>query len=201
MRYRILLFLLLLVPLNWAQIVTIQGNDTLQASRTTLNNNFAYLDAKTNLVTSSTSGIVPAFPNDTSQVLLGNGAWGHLTAVPIIGWQSNVLNQSASQSTVTLASAPGAGFYRLVYYADLTTPCTTGSNTVSFQFNWTDAGSSRALQTGSFTLGAAQTTGHYIEGTFGLWVASGDVTYTSTVTGTCTSGTSSYDIHVTLESI
>ena len=116
-------------------------------------------------------------------------------------YASDVTAQSTSQSTVTLAT-PSAGGYRLNYYATQNATCTTGSNSVSFTFNWTDAHNARSLTTGSMTLSSTQsaTTG-YLSGLFPLSVGSGSVTYTSTVSGTCATGTSSYDVHVTLENI
>lgn len=121
------------------------------------------------------------------------------TASGPVGIPSNVIAQSTSQSIVTLATAPSAGSYTLRYYADLNTPCTTGSNAVTFTFNWTDASNARLLATGTFTLAAAQSTGTYISGLLPIWVGSGNVTYTSTVSGTCATGTSSYDMHAWLE--
>jgi len=115
---------------------------------------------------------------------------------------SNVTNQSTSQGTVTLASGPSVGQYRITYNANQNALCATGSNSVSFTFNWTDAGNARSLTTGSLPLGTAQssTTG-FLTGLFSLQYASGNVTYTSTVSGICASGTSSYDIHVALERV
>jgi hypothetical protein len=114
------------------------------------------------------------------------------------GWVSNVTARSSSQTSVTLA-APGPGQYTLNYYADQNGTCTTGANSVSFTFNWTDGTNARAIATGSLTLGATQSavTG-YLAGLMPIYVGSGSVTYTSTVLGSCTTGTSSYDIHAAL---
>jgi hypothetical protein len=117
----------------------------------------------------------------------------------VIVARSAVANVSASQSTVTVATAPAAGDYELHYYVDLNTPCTTGSNPVSFTFNWTAAGA-RSLGTGTFQMPAAQATTSYMNGIIPIHVASGNVTYTSTV-GTCASGTSSYDVTAWLERV
>lgn len=115
----------------------------------------------------------------------------------IVGTASNVTAQSTSQSAVTIATAPTAGQYEVQYYADLNTACTTGANSVSFTFNWTDAsGTARSLQTGNLTMGTSQAGSSYVSGAFPLWVGSGNVTYTSTVSGACGSGTSSYDVHI-----
>jgi hypothetical protein len=100
---------------------------------------------------------------------------------------------------VTLASGITAGSYRLSYYVDQNGTCTTGSDSVSLSFNWTDASSARVLNTSSLTLGSAQSTAGYLAGTFPLYSGSGNVTYSAPVAGSCTSGTSSYDVHVALE--
>jgi hypothetical protein len=118
---------------------------------------------------------------------------------PATGWVSNVTAQSASQAAVTLASAPTAGSYRITYYMNQRGTCTSGSNSVSLTFNWTDSSSARSLTTGSLTLSAAQFSSSYLTGLPTIYVGSGNVTYTSTVAGTCTSGTSSYDLHATME--
>jgi hypothetical protein len=118
---------------------------------------------------------------------------------PATGWVSNVTAQSTSQGAVTLSSGPTAGSYRLSYYMDQNGTCTSGSNSVSWSFNWTDGSNARILTTGSLSLGSTQSTSGYLSGTAPLYVGSGNVTYTSTVVGTCTSGTSSYDVHVSLE--
>ena len=132
----------------------------------------------------------------TNKVHLWNGVDG---TVPEVNGVSNVTAQSTSQSTVTVATSPTAGVYHAIYYADLNTPCTTGSNGVSFTFNWTDGSNARSLQTGSLSMSSAQGTSNYLSGNFDVWIGSGNFTYTSTVAGSCASGTSSYDIHVTLE--
>lgn len=109
---------------------------------------------------------------------------------------STVTNQSTSQSTVTLATSPPVGIYHLYYYVDLNTPCTTGENEVTFSFNWTDAAEARTLTTGTFEMTSANSASEFLSGVIPMYVASGNVTYSSTVPTTCSTGTSSYDIHV-----
>jgi hypothetical protein len=113
--------------------------------------------------------------------------------------KSDVTNQSTSQGTVTLSTSPASGLYRIHYYADQNATCTTGANSVSFTFNWTDAGNARSLTTGSLTLNSVQAVSGYLSGVFPIFVNSGNVTYTSTIAGSCATGTSSYDIHARLE--
>ena len=100
---------------------------------------------------------------------------------------------------MTLASAPTAGSYRVTYYMDQNGTCTSGSNSVSLSFNWTDGSNARVLATSSLTLGSTQATSGYLSGTVPIYVGGGNVTYSSTVAGSCTTGASSYDVHVSLE--
>jgi hypothetical protein len=159
---------------------------------------------------SSTSFKVPVFAGATSGAdgAVDYDSTAKLTHVRTSGadsivvatiGSSDVLAQSTSQSAVTLASAPTAASYAIWYYASQNAVCTTGSNSVNFTFNWTDAGSARSLTTGSLPLGTAQVASGYLSGEFPIFVNSGNVTYTSTVNGTCASGTSSYDIHASIE--
>ena len=121
--------------------------------------------------------------------------------LPATGWVSNLTALSTSQGAVTLAPAPAAGSYRVTYYIDQNSTCTTGSNSVSLTFNWMDGSNARLLNISSLSLGSTQMPDGYGSGTVPIYVGNGDVTYTSTVAGSCTTGTSSYDVHVSLERV
>lgn len=110
--------------------------------------------------------------------------------------RSDVTNQSTSQSAVTLLTSPPVGTYELHYYADVSTLCTTGQNELLFTFNWSDATAARALTSGVLEMPSASTTGLFLSGVIPMYVGSGNLTYSSTVTGTCATGTSTYDVHV-----
>jgi hypothetical protein len=118
---------------------------------------------------------------------------------PATGWVSNLTAQSSSQGTVTLASGVTAGSYRVTYYLDQSGTCTTGSDSVALSFNWTDGTNARVLTTSSLTLGSTQSTSGYVSGTLPIYVGSGNVTYNAPVTGSCTTGASSWDLHAALE--
>jgi len=120
---------------------------------------------------------------------------------PATGWVSNLTAQSASQGTVTLASGVTAGSYRVTYYLDQNGTCSTGSDSVAVSFNWTDGTNARVLTTASLTLGSTQSTGSYVSGTLPIYVGSGNVTYSAPVTGSCTTGISTWDLHVAMESL
>jgi Collagen triple helix repeat (20 copies) len=120
---------------------------------------------------------------------------------PATGFVANSIAQSASQAAVILAAGPSAGSYRLTYYMDQNGTCTSGSNSVSLSFNWTDGSNARVLTTSSLNLASTQSTLAYLSGTLAMYVGSGNITYSSTVAGSCTSGASSFDIHLSLESL
>lgn len=110
---------------------------------------------------------------------------------------SNVTNQAASQTTVTVATSPTAGQYQLEYYVRQNVLCTTGSNSVNFTFSWTDDVGATSQVTGALTL-TNTTAGGPLSGVIPMQVGSGNVTYISTVSGSCGSGSSSYNIHAAL---
>lgn len=137
--------------------------------------------------------------SDAQKVNYYNGTGLSGVGFPSIVGVSNVTGQSASQTTVTLATAPAAGSYLIRYYVDQAALCSTGTNIVAFTFAWTDGSLARTSTTGNFTLVASTAATSYITGTVPIFVASGNVTYTSTVTGACATGTSTYDIHASVE--
>jgi hypothetical protein len=117
---------------------------------------------------------------------------------------SDVLGQTASQSTVNVVgTVPGAGKYRISYYADQNALCASGSVTVLFTFSWIDGTRSRSVQSIPLTLGSSALSSASIQGVIPIFAAaSSAVTYTSTVAGSCaTGGPASYDAHVTVEAL
>ena len=118
----------------------------------------------------------------------------------IIGWDSALSNSSAT-SLVTLATAPTAGDYVAHYSLDLHTACTTGTEVLTVSFAWT-GNSARAVQTGPWTIGSAQSTTSVFSGDVPLHVVSGNVTYTPSLGGTaCATGTATWDGLVWLERV
>jgi len=120
---------------------------------------------------------------------------------PATGFVANSIGQSTSQTAMILAAGPSSGSYRLTYYMDQNGTCTSGANSVSLSFNWTDGSNARVLTTQSLNLASTQSILAYLSGTLPIYVGSGNITYSSTVSGTCSSGTSSFDIHLSLESL
>ena len=116
----------------------------------------------------------------------------------LVGTVSDLTGQTATHAAVTLATAPPIGPYRVLVYMDMSTACTTGSNSVSVVVNWTDGTNARAATVGPLTLTTAQTTSTYVSGEVSIYIGSGNVTYTPTMTGTCATGTSAYDVHASL---
>lgn len=111
--------------------------------------------------------------------------------VPIVGWQSALSNSSAT-SLVTLATAPGAGDYDLVFNLDLHTACTTGTGALTLAFGWT-ANAARTLTTGSWALPATQGASVPFSGVLPIHVVSGNVTFTPTQGTACSTGTATWD--------
>jgi hypothetical protein len=150
------------------------------------------------------SGLVPdpGSTAGTSRVLLENETWGNVSTATLVGTQSIVTAQSASQSSVTLLSSGASTTtspLRVILYADLNTPCTTGSNSVTFTISWTDASQVRTFTTSALTMGSSQSSTSYVSANVPIFNQSGNsITYTSTVSGTCSTGTSSYDVHASV---
>lgn len=131
------------------------------------------------------------------------GVWNNFTCVAVNG-TSDVTAQSTSQATTTLiASAATTAFYRISYYADQNGTCGTGANSVFFSFQWTDPTHARTANSVALPLPSSQSANlGSIQGTIAIYVESGAaITYTSTINGSCSSGTSSYDVHVVVETI
>jgi hypothetical protein len=124
---------------------------------------------------------------------------------PVIVGVSDVTNQTISQSTVTIvaSAAVATGKYRISYYANENNLCSTGFVTVLFTFSWFDPSANRTAQSLSLTIGVTQSAAAgSIQGVVPIFAqASTAITYTSTVTGTCTIGSASYDIHATVEAL
>jgi hypothetical protein len=199
-------------------IFVANGNPTLTAY--TLNQTFSFIASDHACATAATLNIDGLGPIPIKKIIGGSlvaiAAGDCLQNVPILlraygspvsafllspdsstGWVSNVAAQSSSQTGVALA-IPVPGQYTLNYYANQNGLCTTGSNSVSFVFNWTDGSSARTVTTGSLALGSATSASGYLSGLMPIYVGAGSVTYTSTVLGSCASGTSSYDLHAAL---
>lgn len=112
----------------------------------------------------------------------------------LVGTASDVTGRGSSQAAVTLATAPTPGPYSVKLTAELNTPSALG-NAVTFTINWTGAHGARSATIGPLNLGPAQAANGYISALVHIYVGSGDVTYSSTLTG---AGTSTYDVHASL---
>lgn len=147
---------------------------------------------------STTFSAITGSTNTTAAMIVGSGGTltpaggGVITATSLVPTGvSNVTGVTSSQSIITLATTPTPGLYNIKYNAYVTTGGTGCA--VYFTFIYTDAVGVRNLQTGNLILGAT-TTGP-LSGSYAIWVASGNVSYTSTVpTSGCGSG--AYDVHV-----
>lgn len=112
--------------------------------------------------------------------------------VPTLVAQSLLTNSSAT-ALVTLLTAPAAGEYEIHFALDLHTPCTTGTGELQIQFGYT-GNSARTINTGGWPLTATQTAlGGSFSGVLPVYIASGNITYTPTLTTTCPTGTATWD--------
>jgi hypothetical protein len=131
----------------------------------------------------------------------GSGGGG---GFPSIAGVSNVTARSTSQSSTNIvASTSAAGSYRISYYLDQNAVCTTGANSVQLTFNWTDGSNARSANSVMFTMGSTQSAASgSIQGAIPIYAAlASAISYSSTVTGICSTGTSSYDLHISVEEL
>lgn len=192
-----------------ASAITVQTNTVNNTSQTTLNLlNSAAFNGLTFTFTNTAAGNVQGGFSGT----LGNGGLTNST-IPINGTTCTLgtactpppdncgfvdLTNSTVIALQTICTAPAAGHYLITYYMDVNSSCPTGADTWALLFQWVDAsGTTRSLQTGNLNVTTSQLASSYLEGTFSVWVGSGNVTVTPQHLGACASGTSSYDFHTT----
>lgn len=144
------------------------------------------------MVVGGSSGIIATYDNiNTSGI-----------GVPFITAVSNVTNQTASQTTVTLGSSLATGSYAIRYYFDEKTACTTvATGGVLMTISWTDGTLARTFTSSTLS---ADTTGigaDYVSGVLPIFAgASSTISYTTTYSATCgTGGPFAYDLHASLE--
>lgn len=157
-------------------------------------------------------GTTMSIPEALNQGTSGNTAWaaggllsryrgtatGGNGLVFVLGTPSNVVNQTASQTTVNLVSStPSGGQYEIQGYLDERTACTTVSGSqVVVTFSWTDATSTRSK---SFTLtfDTSNAAGDTVPITVPIFANNATaITYTTTYAGCATGGPAAYDLHV-----
>jgi|HubBroStandDraft_1064217.scaffolds.fasta_scaffold64148_2 hypothetical protein len=123
----------------------------------------------------------------------------------ILGTLDEVGVSTANSGTAqnVLASTPNAGHFRLFYYADESTACTTVSTgALTISVGWTDATNARASAGQTLTPGTVTTgTSSYLSNSVDFWSATASpVTVTATYTA-CSVGTWKYDLHAYVEEI
>jgi hypothetical protein len=138
-------------------------------------------------LTVGSSGIFTLYDNVTTAGI------GAATVVGV----TDIVNQTSNNSGNIVTSTSAAGHYEIRYYADVATPCTTGSTTWTFTFGWTDASATaRSSPNIALTISTAQTSSAYISGVLPIYAASGSaISYTETHTPLCSSGTPKFDLH------
>jgi hypothetical protein len=123
----------------------------------------------------------------------------------------SLTNQTGPIATANLCGSPtcAAGQYRVSYYVDAATACSTpGNATVSITVNWKDETGVRTMKVPlwgngisggtALSLGGMQDFG---SGTISLWSAgNAAISYTTAYTG-CTAGSGSYTLRIALEKV
>jgi hypothetical protein len=122
----------------------------------------------------------------------------------LIGTVSDVVSQTASQTTVNLiASTPSAGHYWVSLYIGQHALCTTGTGSVYATVTFTDANATHTAVTIPLTLanGAISSPLGFIDASIPLWSANASaISYTTTYSA-CATGTASYDLHAILHKV
>lgn len=126
-----------------------------------------------------------------SMVVVGNDA--DPPATDAIGKVSRTA-QAAAIAATNLTNSTPAGFYQVNFYASTTT-ANALDGTIAFQINYTDrVGATNQVTAGTLTLAALSTGATALKGTFVLYLASGNITYQTNLTGAQT--TSRYALEV-----
>lgn len=115
----------------------------------------------------------------------------------IYGTPVDLVAQSATTTQTLITSVPANGFYRIGYSLSQNATCTSGSNSVALVLSWTDdANVSRTYTSPSLTLGTTNPASAHIKAVLPAFLKSASaVSSTITVTGTCTTGGSSFNFH------
>ncbi len=105
--------------------------------------------------------------------------------------------QTAAIAAANLTNASPAGFYEVSYYLSTTTANVTDTGTLSFQVSYTDrVGATNQTSAGTLALAATTTGTTALKGTFLLYLASGNITYQTNLTGTQTTSRYSVDAKI-----
>lgn len=128
--------------------------------------------------------------------LYNNVATAGIGTASVVG-VTDITNQTGNNSGNIVASTAVAGHYEIRYYADVATPCTTGSTTWTFTFSWTDASTTtRTTPNITLTISTAQTSSAYVNGVLPIYAGSGTaISYSETHSALCGSGTPKFDLH------
>ncbi len=125
--------------------------------------------------------------------------------VPAVYATSDVTGTSASTSlaTDTIISLFPAGQYRINYYMDQTTACTTNgsSHGATFTFTWNDGSAARSVTTAALTWATGSVAASVLQGSFIVWSANNDAITYATTSANCGTGSTNYDVHVTVEQV
>jgi hypothetical protein len=114
---------------------------------------------------------------------------------------ANSTNQSASIVSTGLFTPGAVEQVRVNYYLDEKTPCTTASaGGVSLTLTWTDQTLARSFTSATLSADTSGVASDYIQGSVVIYSTSSQaISYSTTYTATCGTGTFAYDLHLDLE--
>lgn len=119
----------------------------------------------------------------------GANNWPFIAATPDISHLERRVGLQASLGSVTLLVAPTPDMYAVDVYAEVTTASAAG--TVAAFVNYTDSTGAAQQTTATLILTVAGITAH-LSARLCFWLASGDVTFGTTVAGLI--GTPTYNV-------
>lgn len=127
------------------------------------------------------------------QTIVGVGNGG---SAPSSGLGSLALTaQTAAIAATNLTNSSPAGFYEVAYYLETTT-ANAGDGSIGFQVNYTDRVGATNQSVSGLLLTATTTGATALKGTFTLYLASGNITYQTNLTGAQTTSRYSVDVKV-----
>lgn len=165
--------------------ITVAGIDFAQtwtANQTFSSTTFAINDG-TGSVTFDASGL------STSRQY----TWPDVAGTPVVRvGAADLTGQTAAIGSTSIATAPGAGQYEVTVYALCTTASGSGTPTLACTIGYTD--NVGATTQTAFTGLSLSATGRTAPAPLSLRVASGNITYTTTITGA--SGSPQYALYI-----
>jgi hypothetical protein len=182
----------LTIPDRTDEIVLLGGSQTLQ-SKTLTTGNKVVMDGTATYSAFQSAALVDRLSFDlTVPTALRSVKWPDLSGMAVVrNAQVDQTAQSASIGSTALATAPPAGLYRVSVYMRTGT---TGVGNTTVDIGWNDGGAKTKAPLATLDMTGA----NYAEATLVIYVASGNVTYSTTYGG---GGSETYDIRIRMEAL